>query len=83
MVAIAADRTAAGAARRVVDAEGRTRRASLRFASRGAARAAHTAGKTPEDAAASLTLPEKFKAYNMGRTTENIATIYEELKAVK
>ena len=37
-------------------------------------------GKTAEDAAASLTLPEKFKAYTMTRAKENVATRYEELK---
>jgi cyclase len=45
-----------------------------------AVRAAMKEGKTAEDAAASLTLPEKFKAYNVSRLKENVATLYEELK---
>jgi glyoxylase-like metal-dependent hydrolase (beta-lactamase superfamily II) len=48
-----------------------------------AVREAQKAGKTAEDAAAALTLPEKFKAYNMGRLKENVAAIYGELKTVK
>ena len=45
-----------------------------------AVRAAMKEGKTAEEAAASLTLPEKFKAYTMTRAKENVATLYEELK---
>jgi hypothetical protein len=45
-----------------------------------AVRAAMKEGKTAEDAAASLTLPETFKAYNVSRLKENVATLYEELK---
>jgi glyoxylase-like metal-dependent hydrolase (beta-lactamase superfamily II) len=45
-----------------------------------AVRAAMKEGKTAEDAGASLTLPEKFKAYNVSRLKENVATLYEELK---
>jgi cyclase len=45
-----------------------------------AVRAAMKEGKTAEDAAASLTLPETFKAYNVSRLKENVTTLYEELK---
>ena len=48
-----------------------------------AVREAQKAGKSAEEAAAALTLPEKFKAYNMGRLKDNVAAIYEELKTVK
>ena len=37
-------------------------------------------GKTPEQAFAGLTLPEKFKDYQLGRAQANITTIYGELK---
>ena len=36
-------------------------------------------GKTPDEAAASLVLPEKFKEYSMGRTQANVAAIYNEI----
>ena len=45
-----------------------------------AVRAAMKEGKTAEEAAASLTLPEKFKAYTMTRAKDNVATLYQELK---
>ena len=48
-----------------------------------AVRAAAQAGKTADEAEASLNLPEKFKAYNMSRLKENVTAIYEELKTVK
>jgi len=48
-----------------------------------AVRAAAQAGKTADEAEASLNLPEKFKAYNMSRVKENVTAIYEELKTVK
>ena len=41
--------------------------------------AAKKAGKTPEQAAADLVLPEKFKAYVMTRVKDNVATIYKQL----
>lgn len=37
-------------------------------------------GKTPEEAAAGLILPEKFKEYSMGRTQANVTAIYNEIK---
>jgi cyclase len=37
-------------------------------------------GKTPEQAFAGLTLPDKFKDYQLGRAQANITTIYAELK---
>lgn len=37
-------------------------------------------GKTPEQAAANLALPAKFKDYTMGRAQANVAAIYGELK---
>ncbi len=40
---------------------------------------AKKAGKTPEQAAADLVLPEKFKAYVMTRVKDNVATIYKQL----
>jgi cyclase len=40
---------------------------------------AHKEGKTADDALAGLTLPEKFKSYNMGRAKGNITAIYGEL----
>ena len=48
-----------------------------------AVRAAAEAGKTADEAEASLNLPEKFKAYNMSRVKENVTAIYEELKTVE
>ena len=48
-----------------------------------AVRAAAQAGKTADEAEASLNLPEKFKAYNLSRLKENVTAIYEELKTVK
>lgn len=45
-----------------------------------AARAAQKAGKTPEQAAAELKLPEKFKDYNVGRAAANFTLIFGELK---
>lgn len=41
---------------------------------------AKKAGKTADQAAAELKLPEKFKDYNMGRLKANVTTIYSELK---
>ena len=41
--------------------------------------AAKKAGKTPEQAAAELALPDKFKAYVMTRAKDNVATIYKQL----
>jgi glyoxylase-like metal-dependent hydrolase (beta-lactamase superfamily II) len=38
------------------------------------------AGKTPDQAAAELTLPAKFSAYTMGRKQANVTAIYDELK---
>jgi cyclase len=40
---------------------------------------AYKEGKTIDDAAASLKLPEKFKDYNMSRSKANVAVIYSEL----
>jgi glyoxylase-like metal-dependent hydrolase (beta-lactamase superfamily II) len=37
-------------------------------------------GKTADQAAADIKLPEKYKDYNMGRLKANITTIYDELK---
>jgi hypothetical protein len=37
-------------------------------------------GKTADQAATDIKLPEKFKDYNMGRLKANITTIYDELK---
>jgi cyclase len=37
-------------------------------------------GKSADDAAAALALPEKFKNYDMARAKQNVATIYGELK---
>jgi cyclase len=39
----------------------------------------HKDGKTIDEAVAMLALPEKFKAYNMGRAKANVTTIYTEL----
>ena len=44
-----------------------------------AVQAAKKAGKTAEQAAAELTLPDKFKAYVMTRAKDNVATIYKQL----
>ena len=44
-----------------------------------AVRAAHKAGKTADQAAAELKLPDTFKDYTMDRTKENVAKIYAEL----
>jgi len=44
-----------------------------------AARAARQAGRTPEQAAAELTLPARFSAYTMNRAEANMKTIYAEL----
>ena len=44
-----------------------------------AVQTAKKAGKTPEQAAADLVLPEKFKAYVMTRVKDNVATIYKQL----
>lgn len=44
-----------------------------------AVRVAHKAGKTVDQAAAELKLPDTFKDYTMDRTKENVATIYAEL----
>ena len=43
-------------------------------------RTAQKAGKSADDAAASLKLPEKFKDYNLGRAKADAAVIYSELK---
>ena len=45
-----------------------------------ATQAALTAGKTADDAAAGLVLPEKFKSYAMGGLKDNVTKIYAELK---
>ena len=37
-------------------------------------------GKTEDDAAAALTLPDKFKNYNMTRAKTNVSVIFAELK---
>ena len=44
-----------------------------------AAQAAKKAGKTAEQAAAELKLPEKFKDYDIGRAKENVEAIYADL----
>ena len=44
-----------------------------------AVQAAKNAGKTPEDAAATLALPAKFSAYVRTRAKDNVATIYKQL----
>jgi glyoxylase-like metal-dependent hydrolase (beta-lactamase superfamily II) len=46
----------------------------------GAVQQAIKAGKTPEDAAAGLSLPDRFKAYGMQGATDNVGKIYAELK---
>lgn len=45
-----------------------------------AVRAAKAAGKTADEAAASLALPERFKAYGMANARANVAAIYGETK---
>jgi len=42
--------------------------------------AAKKAGKSVDDAATALTLPDKYKSYNMGRLKDNLTKIYAELK---
>jgi hypothetical protein len=37
-------------------------------------------GKTADQAATDIKLPEKYKDYNMGGLKANISTIYSELK---
>jgi cyclase len=37
-------------------------------------------GKSPDEAAAALTMPDKFKAYTMDRAKDNVTAIYGELK---
>ncbi len=44
-----------------------------------AVQAAKKAGRTPEEAAASLALPAKFSSYVMTRAKDNVATIYKQL----
>jgi len=44
-----------------------------------AAQAAKKAGRTPDEAAASLALPAKFKDWGMARAKDNMAAIYAEL----
>lgn len=44
-----------------------------------AARAAQRAGRTPEQAAAELKLPEKFKDYSIARAGANMTAIFAEL----
>lgn len=44
-----------------------------------AVREAHKAGKSAEEAAAALALPDRFKSYNMGRAKANVTAIYGEL----
>lgn len=44
-----------------------------------AVRAAKQAGKTPDQAAAELTVPDKFSAYTLSRAKDNVATIYKQL----
>ena len=48
-----------------------------------AVRAAMKEGKTADEAAAALSLPEKFKAYTLSRVKENVTAIYEELKTAR
>jgi cyclase len=45
-----------------------------------AVRAAAAAGKTPEAAAASLALPERYKDYAMDRAKDDVAIIYREIQ---
>jgi len=46
----------------------------------GAVEQAKKAGKTADEAAAELKLPEKYKDYNMGRLKADVTVIYTELK---
>ena len=46
---------------------------------RSTVQAAKTAGKTADQAAAELKLPDKFSAYVMTRAKDNVATIYKQL----
>jgi glyoxylase-like metal-dependent hydrolase (beta-lactamase superfamily II) len=46
----------------------------------GAVEQAKKAGKTADEAAAELKLPEKYKDYNMGRLKADVTVIYSELK---
>lgn len=41
---------------------------------------AKKAGKTADEAAAEVKLPEKYKDYNMGRLKANITSVYSEIK---
>ena len=45
-----------------------------------AVREAVKAGKSPDEAAAGLTLPERYKAYGMERAATNVKVIYDELR---
>jgi cyclase len=45
-----------------------------------AVRDAFKAGKTPDEAAAGLALPERFKSYGMENARANVQAIYQELK---
>ena len=45
-----------------------------------AVREAFKAGKSADEAAASLALPERYKAYGMERAAANVRVIYEELR---
>ena len=45
-----------------------------------AVREARQAGKTADEAAATLRLPEKYKAYDMQRARANVEAIYNELR---
>ena len=45
-----------------------------------AVREAFKAGKTADDAASGLALPERYKAYGMDRAAANVRVIYDELK---
>ena len=44
-----------------------------------AVKAAKAAGKTADEATATLVLPEQFKAFNIARAKDNVAKIYAEL----
>ncbi|MGE0360784.1 MAG: MBL fold metallo-hydrolase [Vicinamibacterales bacterium] len=44
-----------------------------------AVQTAKKAGKTADQAAAELSLPDRFKAYTMTRAKDNVATIYKQL----
>ncbi len=45
-----------------------------------AVRVAAKGGQSPQEAASSLRLPERFKAYDMRRASDTIAAIYKELR---